>query len=175
MESFNDLIIKRHSTRKFSDEPISQDDVVTLLKAALMSPSSKRSNCWQFVVVEDKEKLKELSLCKSSGASFLSNASIAIVVCGDPTLSDVWIEDCSVASIMIQLQAEDLGLGSCWIQVRDRYNATGMTADEFIHGILDIPIEIQVLSIIAIGHKAVEKQPFDENELQWEKIHIDKY
>lgn len=175
MKSFNDLILRRHSTRKFSDEQISQDDVVTLLKAALMSPTSKRSNCWQFIVVENKEKLKELSLCKSSGSSFLSDASIAIVVCGDPTLSDVWIEDCSIASIMIQLQAEDLGLGSCWVQIRDRYNATGMTADEFIHGILDIPLEMQVLSIIAIGHKATNKQAFDENDIQWEKVHIDKY
>ena len=64
---------------------------------------------------------------------------LAIVVMADPLASDVWIEDAAIASIMIQLQAEDLGLGSCWVQVRERFTATGMPSDEFVHGILDIP------------------------------------
>ena len=175
MESFSDLIIKRRSMRKFTEEPVDQDDVVKLLKAALMSPSSKRSNCWQFVAVDDKELLKELSHCKEHGSSFLADAALAVVVCGDPLASDVWIEDCAVASIMIQLQAEDLGLGSCWIQVRERYTATGMPADEFVHGVLDIPLQLQVLSIIAVGHKGMERKPFDESKLAWEKVHLNKY
>ena len=161
--------------RKFTAEQLTQDDVVTLLKAALMSPSSKRSNCWEFVVVDDKETLDKLSRCKESGASFLKDAALAVVVLADPLLSDVWIEDAAVASIMLQLQAEDLGLGSCWIQVRERFAATGMPADEYVHGILGIPLQLQVLSIIAIGHKGMERKPFDESHLQWEKIHLNKY
>ena len=100
---------------------------------------------------------------------------IAIVVLADPLASDVWIEDASIASILIQLQAEDLGLGSCWIQVRERYTATGMPADEYIHGVLDIPLQLQVLSIIAVGHKGMERKPFDESKLLWEKVHLNKY
>ena len=115
MENFSELIKKRRSTRKFTDEELSQDEVVALLKAALMSPSSKRTNCWQFVVVDDKEMLERLSHCKAHGAEFLGGAPLAIVVLGDPLVSDVWIEDTAIASLMIQLQAEDLGLGSCWI------------------------------------------------------------
>ena len=69
---------------------------------------------------------------RASGADFLKDAPLAIVVLADPLASDVWIEDASIASILIQLQAEDLGLGSCWIQVRERYTATGMPADEYI-------------------------------------------
>lgn len=175
MENFSELIKRRRSMRKFTGEELTQDEVVSLLKAALMSPTSKRSNSWQFVVVDDKSTLELLSKCKEAGASFLKDAAVGIVVLGDPLASDVWIEDASVASIMIQLQAEDLGLGSCWIQVRERYTATGMSADEFMHGVLDIPLQLQVLSIIAVGHKGMERKPFDEDKLQWEKIHLNKY
>ncbi len=161
--------------RKFTGEELTQDEVVSLLKAALMSPTSKRSNSWQFIVVDDKKILDDLSHCKDSGASFLKDSALAVVVAADPLASDVWIEDASVASIMIQLQAEDMGLGSCWIQVRERYTETGMSADEFIHGILDMPLQLQTVSIIAIGHKGMERKPFNEEHLQWEKVHINKY
>ena len=151
--------------RKFTEQELSQDEVVSLLKAALMSPSSKRSNPWQFVLVDDKEM----------GASFLKDAALAIVVMADPLASDVWIEDAAIASLMIQLQAEDLGLGSCWIQVRERFTAEGTPSGEFVHDVLDIPLQLQVLSIVAIGHKGMERKPFNEEHLQWEKVHINKY
>lgn len=175
MENFSDLIRLRRSMRKFTSEELAPEEVVTLLKAALMSPTSKRSNSWQFIAVDDKETLDKLSRCKEHGAAFLADAALAIVVMADPLASDVWIEDASVASILIQLQAEDMGLGSCWIQVRERFTATGMSSDEYVHGILDIPLQLQLLSIIAIGHKGMERKPFDEEHLQWEKVHINKY
>jgi nitroreductase len=161
--------------RKFTDVELTQEEVVTLMKAALMSPSSKRSNGWQFVVVDDKESLKRLSACKASGAQFLEGAPLAIVVLADPLASDVWIEDASIASIMIQLQAEDLGLGSCWIQVRCRETEDGTPADEVVRDVLGIPLQLQVLSIIAVGHKGMERKPFDESHLQWEKVHLNRY
>ncbi len=175
MENFSELIKNRRSMRKFTDEELTQEQVVTLLKAALMSPTSKRTNAWQFMVVDDKELLKSLSYCKEHSASFIADAALAIVVTADPLASDVWIEDASIASILIQLQAEDLGLGSCWVQVRERFTAAGMQSDEYIRGILDIPLQLQVLSVIAIGHKGMERKPFDEAHLQWEKIHINKF
>lgn len=175
MEQFSDLIKNRRSMRKFTEKELSQDEVVTLLKAALMAPSSKRSNCWQFVVVEDKEMLKHLSFCKEKGSSFLKDAALAIVVLADPMLSDVWIEDAAIASLMIQLQAEDLGLGSCWIQIRERFTSDGTPSGEYVHAALDIPLQLQVLSIIAIGYKGMERKPFNEEHLQWEKIHLNTY
>ncbi len=175
MENFSDLIKSRRSMRKFTDQELTQEEVVTLLKAALMSPTSKRSNCWQFVVVDDKEVLEKLSYCKEASASFIKDAALAIVVTADPMASDVWIEDASIASIMIQLQAEDLGLGSCWVQLRERFTADGISSNEYVHEVLDLPLQLQALSIIAIGHKGMERKPFDESHLQWEKIHINKY
>lgn len=161
--------------RKFLPEEVTQEEVVALFKAALMSPSSKRSNCWQFIAVDDKEILKSLSHCKEQSASFIADAALAIVVVADPLSSDVWIEDASIASIMLQLQAEDLGLGSCWVQIRERFTASGTPSDEYVRDILDIPLQLQVLSIIAIGHKGMDRKPFNEEHLQWEKIHINKY
>lgn len=175
MNNFSDLIKQRRSMRKFTGEELSQDEVVTLMKAALMSPTSKRSNSWQFIAVDDKQLLEQLSHCKETGASFLKDAALAIVVMADPLASDVWIEDASVAAIMIQLQAEDLGLGSCWVQVRERFTAAGMPSDEYVHGVLDIPLQLQVVAIIAIGHKGMERKPFNEDHLLWEKIHINRY
>ena len=96
MENFSELIKNRRSMRKFTDEELTQDQVVTLMKAALMSPSSKRSNSWQFVVIDDKEVLKELSHCKEQASSFIADAALAIVVMADPLASDVWIEDASI-------------------------------------------------------------------------------
>ena len=117
----------------------------------------------------------KLAQCKEAGAGLIAGAALAIVVLADPLVSDVWIEDASVASLMIQLQAEDLGLGSCWVQVRERFTADGIQADEVVRDLLDIPLQLQVLSIIAVGHKGQERKPFDEANLQWEKVHINKY
>lgn len=175
MRSFNDLLKQRRSTRKFTDEKINQDEVVTLMKAALMSPASKRSNPWQFVIIDDVETIKKLSLCKEYGSKLLEGAPLAIVVMADPLASDVWIEDASIATIFMQLQAEALGLGSCWVHIRERFNAEGVPAEQVVRDILDIPLQMQILSIVAVGHKDEEKKPFDEDRMQWEKVHINKF
>lgn len=175
MENFSELIENRRSMRKFTSDELTQEEVVALLKAGLMSPSSKRTNCWQFIAVDDKEVLKKLSLCKEQSASFIADAALTIVVVADPLASDVWIEDASIASIIIQLQAEDLGLGSCWVQVRERFTEEGIPSDEYVRNLLDVPLQLQVLSVIAVGHKGMERKPFNEEHLQWEKIHINKY
>ena len=175
MNSFSELIKNRRSMRKFTDEELTQEQVVELMKAALMAPTSKRSNAWQFVLVDDKETLKKLSLCKEQASQFIADAALAVVVTADPLASDVWIEDAAIASLMIQLQAEDMGLGSCWIQVRERFTATGIPSGDFVHNVLDIPLQLQVLSIVAVGHKGMERKPFNEENLQWEKIHLGKY
>ena len=175
MKNFAELIKTRRSTRKFTDQPLKPEEVEVLLKAALMAPSSKGSNPWQFVVVEDKEKLQKLSLCKKHGAGLVADCALAIVVLGNPVVSDAWIEDASIASIFMQLQAEDLGLGSCWVHVRNRFTADDGESEEYVRRALEIPYQLQVLSIMAFGHKDQERKPFNEEHLQWEKVHIGKY
>ncbi|NDV69562.1 nitroreductase family protein [Dysgonomonas sp. 25] len=175
MNSFQELITKRRSTRKFTEEKLNPEQVEAILKAALKSPSSKSKTPWQFVVIEDKEQLQKLSQCKPAGSKPIEGCSLAIIVLADPLASDVWIEDASIASILIQLEAEDLGLGSCWIQIRERFTADDTSSEDYVRELFDIPLQLQVLSVIAIGHKAQERSPFDEEKLQWEKVHIGKY
>lgn len=172
---FKDLIRTRRSMRKFTEEELSQDEVVTLMRAALLSPSSKSTRGWEFILVEDKEMLKELAHCKEHGAELIEGAALAIVVLGNPEVSDVWVEDASIATLMIQLQAEELGLGSCWVQIRRRATADGKPADEILHTLLHIPSHLSTLSVVAVGHKAMERKPADEDKLLWEKVHIGTY
>ena len=161
--------------RKFTDQPLTEDEVALLLRAALMSPSSHRSCGWEFVAVDDKNILRQLAECKDSGAAFVAEAPLAIVVLGNPAKSDCWIEDCSIASLMIQLQAEDLGLGSCWAQMRGRAAADGSSAVDNVRELLNIPSSLEVLCIIAVGHKGMERKPFNEDHLLWEQVHIGTY
>ncbi|MCI5561259.1 MAG: nitroreductase family protein [Phocaeicola sp.] len=175
MNSFQELIKRRRSTRKYTETPLTQDQVVDLLKAGLMAPTSKNTHSWQFIAVDDKEKIEQLSRCKPGGCGFMKDATLAIVVAGDPLVSDVWVEDASIAATFIQLQAEDLGLGSCWIQVRGRNADEYSSSDEYVHGVLNLPLPLQVLCIIAIGHKATEKPAIEEDSLLWEKVHINTY
>ena len=175
MENFSELVRLRRSMRKFTDEMPSAEQVKTILRAALMAPSSKGLHSYEFVVVDDKQVLGQLASCKARGGEFLSEAPMAIVVMGDPEVCDVWIEDASVASTMILLQAEDLGLGACWIQMRDRTDSEGGSAEENVRKLLDIPKHMRIVSIIAIGHKGMERKPQNEERLLWEKVHTGKW
>ncbi len=159
----------------FTDELIDKDTVCNLMKAVLMSPSGHRINPWEFVLVEDKAMLKALSQCKEHGAGLLEGAAMAVVVLGDTTKTDVWIEDCSIATIILQLAAEEYGLGSCWVQMRLRKDADGNLAEDNVRSLLDIPAHYAVLSIVGLGHKARETKPFDEEKMQWNKIHIGRF
>ena len=175
MKDFASLIKDRRSTRKFTSQLLNPTQVEKILRAALMAPASKRKNPWQFVVVEDKEMLQKLAACKPHGAAFLEKCALAVVVLGNVMESDVWIEDTSIASIFMQLQAEDLGLGSCWCQIRNRQYDEDVDAAQYVRNLLDIPYKLEVLSIIGFGYKDQVNKPFDESKLQWEKIHLGKY
>ncbi|MBQ0060678.1 MAG: nitroreductase family protein [Bacteroidales bacterium] len=172
---FKDLIKQRRSIRKFTEQEIDKEDVVTLMRAALMSPSSKSTRGWEFVLVDDKAMLERLSQTREKGAELIAGAAMAIVVMANPEVSDVWVEDASIAALNIQLQAEDLGLGSCWVQVRNRFTADGVPTDDAIHELLGIPANLRVLNMVAVGYKAMERNPQNEDKLQWEKVHLGMY
>lgn len=170
-----ELLRLRRSTRVFKETQISPELVEMLMKAVLMSPSSKRSNPWQFIIVEDAATLRALSECKKNGAKLLAGTAISVVVIADPERSDVWIEDASIATIVLQLEAEDLGLGSCWVQVRLRQTTDGEDSEDYVRRLLDIPEKFRVLSIVGIGVRNEDHKPFDENKMQWEKVYINKF
>ncbi len=175
MDSFEALVQRRRSHRTFTEKEISSEDVRLIMRAALMSPTSKSLRNWQFVVVDDKMTIEKLADSKSLGSQFLKNAPLAIVVLGDPLLNDCWIEDCSIAAISMQYQIEDLGLGSCWVQMRGRGLSDGTMADDVIHGILNVPENLKVLCVLGVGYKQSERKPQNEDALKWENVHINKF
>ena len=172
---FHDMLFTRHSIRKYTDEPIDGEHVKLLLEAALLAPSGKSVRPWEFVVVEDKEVLAKMSECRPFGSGPVAKCKLAIVVCGDPGKTDVWVEDCTIAATYIQLQAEALGLGSCWIQMRGRFDKDNNDSADLIRELLDIPGEQQVECIIVLGHKDEVRRPVDPDKLLWEKVHIGKF
>ena len=174
-KEFHDMLFTRHSIRKYTDEPIDGEHVKLLLEAALLAPSGKSVRPWEFVVVEDKEVLAKMSECRPFGSGPVAKCKLAIVVCGDPGKTDVWVEDCTIAATYIQLQAEALGLGSCWIQMRGRFDKDNNDSADLIRELLDIPGEQQVECIIVLGHKDEVRRPVDHDKLLWEKVHIGKF
>jgi nitroreductase len=169
------LIRKRRSIRRFLQKPIEAEKIDQLIEAALRAPSSRGLNPWEFVVVIDQDLLEKLSRAKQHGSAFLKNAPLGIVVCADPGKSDVWVEDASIASIFIHLAAESLGLGSCWIQIRERMHDGKKSAQEYVTETLNIPAKMQVESFIAVGYPDEKKPPHGKEELLYEKVHREIY
>ncbi len=165
-----DIIRRRRSIRGYSEQEIPRDLIQDLQEAALRAPSSMNRQSWSFAFVTDREKLRELAYAKEAHGRFLEDAALGIVVCGDPGVSDCWIEDCSIAAAFMQLTATELGLGSCWIQIRDRRDVEGMPAEERVTEILGLPENLRTLCILAIGYPKAKVPGRDFESLPWDKV-----
>jgi len=170
-----DTLRKRRSIRSFTDQIVEQEKIDQLLEMALRSPSSRGLKPWQFIVVQDTEKLKALAVIKEHGGTFIDKAPLAIVIVANPEKCDVWIEDCSIASAIIHLGAEELGLGSCWVQVRKRADKEGVDAEINAAHVLGLSAGMRVLSIVSIGYRAASKEGHPRESLDYSVIHNDSF
>lgn len=175
MDNFLKLVEGRRSIRRYKPEEISADSVKSILEAALMAPTSKNSRPWHFVIVEDSDKLNALAKCKPTGALPVANCALAIVVAADVEKSEAWIEDCAIAATYIQLEAQDQGLGTCWIQVRGRYYNDEMESETYVQNLLEMPDNIMPVCIITIGYADETRSSQNLEKLQWEKVHIGEW
>lgn len=166
-----DILRMRRSIRRYEDREIEEEKIDLLKEAALRSPTSRGINPWRFFFVRDRARLEALSAAKESGSSFLKGAPLGVVVCAEEGESDVWVEDCSIASIILQLTGLSLGLGSCWIQIRQRMHSEGVSAEEHVRSVLGLPEDMKVLSIIAFGYPGEFRPPVPREELEFEKIY----
>jgi nitroreductase len=172
---FFELIRRRRSIRRFSQQAVEEEKISALVEAALRSPSSRGLNPWEFIVVTDRAVLAELSKAKPHGADFLKQAALGIVVCANPQLSDVWVEDAAIATIFLHLAATSLGLGSCWIQIRQRMHAEGRSASDYIAELLKIPAPLEVEAMLAVGYPAETKRAHPADRLEGEKVSYETY
>lgn len=165
----------RRTIRKYQETPLSESHQALLEEAALRAPSSRSLRPWEFIAVTDPPTLRSLSRVKAHGAAFLAKAPYAMVFLADPGVCDVWIEDCAIAAWTVQSAAENLGLGACWIQLRERKDTRGRSSRDAAAEILKIPDGYQVLAIIAAGHPAESLPPHPETSLQRSKMHLNRF
>lgn len=169
-------LLSRRSVRKFTDQQVEREKIEQLIKAAQYAPSAHNTQPWHFLVVENKEVLKQFRHVQRS-ASFAENAPLVILVCGDTEQAfhrekEGWSYiniDCSAATENLLLAAHALGLGGCWC------GATPMLKPmEGLKELFKLPENIQPFSIVVLGYPAEEpKQP--ENRCDPAKIHWEKW
>ncbi|MFO8111845.1 MAG: nitroreductase family protein [Desulfosalsimonadaceae bacterium] len=172
---FMDLIRRRRSVRKYRQQPVENEKIDQLIEAALRAFSSRNTQPWEIIVVTDPETLARLSEARPKGLAFIKEAPLAIVICADPSKTDVWVEDASIAAAFVHLAATDMGLGSCWGQIRLRHHDEDQSAGAYVSGLLGIREGLEVESIIAAGYPAEEKEPHKQASLQYDKISREKY
>jgi nitroreductase len=170
-----ELLKKRRSIRKFQEKAVESSKIETILEAGLISPSGKSKKPWEFIVVDNSEKLESLSNAKSKGGQFIKDAPMAIVVIGNEEESDTWIEDCSIVMTFMQLAGEEQGLGSCWVQINKRISEDGTDAEIVTKNILDIDGDKRVLAILAIGYPAQERPAYTEDDMEFAKVYYNSY
>ena len=172
---FLHILRQRRSIRTFVNKPVEREKIDQLIEAALRAPTSRGLNPWQFIVVSDKDLLTTLARAKPHGASFLASAPLGMVICADPNISDVWIEDAAIASTLIHLAAVSLELGSCWIQIRKRMHDPSKTAQTYVREVLGVPDSLAVESIIAVGYPDEVKVGHPKENLPDGKVHNNRY
>ncbi len=172
---FIDLLRKRRSIRLFQDRRVEKETLDLLCEAVLRAPSSRGINPWSFVFVTDPPTIGRLALAKPHGSAFLAKAPLAVVVCADPEKSDVWVEDASIATLIVHLAAADLGLGSCWIQIRKRFHEADRSADQYVASLLEIPAPLTVEAMVAVGYPAEQKPPRPFETLDFDKIGFERH
>lgn len=166
-----DVMLKRRSTRTFNDNPVTKEELEKILQAALLAPTSMNRKPCNFLVVERKETLKELSRCKNHGADLIAGADKAIVVVADTMIADTWCEDSSIALTYMHLMAAELNLGSCWVQIHLR-DKDGIDAEGVVRDIVKIDDHYRIVGILAIGHSDDIPEPHTLDDIDKNKIHF---
>lgn len=178
-----DVIMSRTSIRSFTGDPVSREQLETILKAGMAAPSAINIQPWRFVVLTDKEKIANTFGNNPRGADMFTKAGAVIVVCGEtsrmakpfgqpdspetPQPNMFWFEDCSAAAENILLAAKAIGLGAVWTA---GYPAEDRTAP--LSNALGLPENIVPLCIIPIGVPAEAPEPKDKwnpQNIHWEK------
>lgn len=174
MGSFNDIVHNRKQCRNFMAKEINGDDLEKILEVALKSPRISFETDSHFILVDDNVQLSKLSDCNDIDSCILKDVAVAIVVVGNSLNNDFWIEDSSMAAVSMLYMAEQLGIGTYWVQVRKRGYYDGANSTEIIRGVLEIPEEYDVLCILGIGY-AQEPGTVSEECTRWENVHLNSF
>lgn len=166
--TLSEILFSRRSCRKFKSEVPSREVLDRLLKAAFTAPSSKNTRSTRYIVVSNPAVMAHLSQMRDSGAAFLKDTPVGIIVCGDTAVTDLWRENCSISATILQLAAEELGLGSCWVHVNGRphskQDSSLGTAADYVRKTIAIPEGWEPECIVAVGYPDGELHPHSEKD-----------
>ena len=147
------IVFSRRSIRQYTGQPISEADITSLLEAGMAAPSAMNRRPWHLVAVDDKQVMQKIASSSPYGRT-LPGAALVIVVCGDPSVSDWWLQDCTLATENILVAAAGQGLGAVFLGCHGKPER-----EEPIRRALSIPDEIGMASVLCIGHPAEKKEP----------------
>lgn len=154
---FLEVIDKRKSVRKYSDRPVERELLDAIVRIAQTAPSSRNSHSSSFVIVEDRDTLDALSQMRDSGSSLISGAQAAVIVLGDTSKTDLWVDNCAISATFVQLAVTSMDLASCWVHIngRPRLKAEpeGPGAVEYVTELLGIKDGLVPYCAIAIGYE----------------------
>lgn len=157
---FLDVIDKRHSVRKYSDKPVERELLDAVVRIAQTAPSSRNSHSSSFVIVEDRDTLDALSQMRDYGSALIAGAQAVIIVLGDTSKTDLWVDNCAISATFVQLAVTSVDLVSCWVHINGRPRLKdepeGQGAVEYVAELLGIKEGLVPYCAIAIGYPATE-------------------
>ena len=186
---FDELVKKRRSIHYFTDDDVSDDDLLHVLEAARWAPSAGNNQPWRFVIARKPETIEKIwetttgievpisskRTIKVTPQNFMKEAPVVVVVCTDThaykgkqnnIFSDRFcIQDSAIATMNLLLAVANRGLGACWI---------GMYREEALSKVINLPPSIRPVAIIPIGHTQSKEQPRPRKPLK-ELIHYESY
>jgi len=162
----------RKSVRNYVPKAsVSEGQIKELLEAAMLSPSACNSRPWQFIVVQNRIQLNEITKIHPY-TQMLTTASCAIVVCADLNLQSgvsegFFPQDCGAATQNILLQAAELGLGTCWCGIYPKEDKV-----RAFRSLFELPDNVVPFCVIAVGVPAEEiggRGFYEEGKVKWVK------
>ena len=165
-----EVMRNRRSVRRYTSEKISDEQLKKILCGALLAPSGHSKYPCEFIVVKNREVLEKMSHCRKNVAKMLNEAAAAVVVIADKDKSDTFVEDSCVAMMNMELVAASLGIGNCWIQVRNREAENDAPSEEYLRGILNFPENFACQSILSLGMPARPPKARELDKLNFDKV-----
>ncbi|MCL2213498.1 MAG: nitroreductase family protein [Oscillospiraceae bacterium] len=164
--SFLNLAQARRSVREYTDAPVSDAHLATILEAAKVTPSSGNTQPWHIFAIRSPELRAEI-VAASSTQAFIATSPVLLVICADiPRNTQRYgergqhlycLQDTAALIQNILLQATELGLGTCWI---------GAFKEEEVSRILRLPDEMRPIAMTPLGHPVAIPNPRPRREVE---------
>ncbi len=165
-----EVMRSRRSVRRYTEEKISDEQLKQIVSAALLAPSGHSKYPCEFIVVKNRELLEKMSHCRKNVAKMLEGAAAAVVVIADKNKSDTYVEDSCVAMMSMELLATSLGIGNCWIQIRNREAEDDSSSENYLRGLLNFPENFACQAILSLGYPAKPPKARELDKLNFDKI-----